>query len=144
MRHLLIFLTVFPSACTFAPLDWARGIIDPKPEEIIQPDVVAQESAMRPVARPTAASQRPQMSPVSFGTTIASLGNPAEPGLWLKTPLVSKPILGRVTTGDGAFLDVQLLPLDGPQTGGSRISLAAMQALGLRLVDLPELVVDPV
>src|SRR5690606_13112852 len=31
-----------------------------------------------------------------LGTTIASLGNPAEPGLWLQTPLVSSTRPGRI------------------------------------------------
>ncbi|MFO8126613.1 D-galactarate dehydratase, partial [Yoonia sp.] len=33
----------------------------------------------------------------ALGTTIASLGSPAEPGIWLKTPLVTKLTAGRVT-----------------------------------------------
>lgn len=83
-----------------------------------------------------------QASEVSIGTlgrTVASLGNAAEPGLWLKTPLVSKEQAGRVYYAEtNTTVDVTLIPIDGPSTAGSRISLQAMQALGAPLTGLPE------
>lgn len=75
-----------------------------------------------------------------LGTTVASLGNPTEPGLWLKTPLVSGEAKGRIlVSATGKSVAVTLLPLDGPQTAGSQISLSAMQSLGLGPTDLPTL-----
>lgn len=75
---------------------------------------------------------------VSLGTTVASLGDPTQPGFWLKTPLVSAPAKGRVVfPGSGKSSAVDLIPLDGPATGGSRISLAAMRLIEAPLTELP-------
>jgi len=75
-----------------------------------------------------------------LGTTLASLGDPAEPGFWLETPLVTGTRQGRVMlAGTGTVVQVELRPISGPATGGSRISLAAMRLLGLSLTDIPEL-----
>ena len=76
-----------------------------------------------------------------LGTTIASLGNVREPGFWLRTPLVSAPVAGRVVwpAGGGRSLSVQLLPSEAGGGGGSRLSLAAMRELGIGLTALPEL-----
>ncbi len=74
-----------------------------------------------------------------LGRTIASLGSPTEPGFWLKTPLVSEPARGRVEyaeTGSSVVLD--LIPIEGAKTAGSRISLAALRLLGAPLTGLPE------
>ncbi|WP_375173543.1 hypothetical protein [Pseudooceanicola sp.] len=75
----------------------------------------------------------------SLGTTIASLGNAAEPGLWLKTPLVRAEGPGTVRySGTGKSVTARLIPIDGPRTAGSRASLQLMQALGAPLTGLPE------
>lgn len=74
-----------------------------------------------------------------LGTTVASLGAVSEPGLWLKTPLVAAEQPGRVRVPGGTAVAVRLLPIEGPDTAGSRISLGAMQALGVSLGDLPTL-----
>jgi hypothetical protein len=77
-----------------------------------------------------------------LGTTIATLGNPALPGFWLQTPLVSENTPGRVVyPATGTSVSVDLIPTGGPETGGSRISLAAMRLLGAPLTGLPELIV---
>ena len=74
-----------------------------------------------------------------LGRTIVSLGSPTEPGLWLKTPLVSEETQGRVTVpGTGKSSVVTLIPLDGPPTAGSQMSLAAMRLVELSLTDLTE------
>ncbi|CUH80233.1 hypothetical protein [Tropicibacter naphthalenivorans] len=73
-----------------------------------------------------------------LGTTVASLGDPSKPGFWLETPLVSSASKGRVffpATGKSAQVD--LIPIDGPATGGSRLSLAAMRLIEAPLTDLP-------
>lgn len=74
-----------------------------------------------------------------LGTTVASLGDPADPGFWIATPLVAQARPGRVVypaTGEAAL--VELRPAGGPASGGSRLSLPAMRALGAPLTGLPE------
>ncbi|MBY6166488.1 hypothetical protein KUW14_11590 [Pseudooceanicola nitratireducens] len=73
-----------------------------------------------------------------LGVTIASLGNAAEPGVWLKTPLVQQPGEGQVSY-QGRGVTAQLIPIAGPATAGSRASLQLMQQLGAPLTGLPEL-----
>ena len=78
-----------------------------------------------------------------LGRTVVSLGSPTEPGLWLKTPLVDAETQGRVTVpGTERSSLVTLLPLDGPATAGSQMSLAAMRLIGLTLTDLTEVEVS--
>lgn len=77
-----------------------------------------------------------------LGATVGSLGDPTEPGFWLKTPLVSKAVKGRVEyPANGKSVAVNLIPIDGPKTAGSRVSLAALRLMGAPLTGLPELVV---
>lgn len=78
-----------------------------------------------------------------LGKTIASLGSPTEPGLWLKTPLVKAETQGRVTNpATGKSSAVTLLPLGGPATAGSQMSLAALRLVGASLTDLTEVEVS--
>lgn len=72
-----------------------------------------------------------------LGTTVVSLGAAGEPGIWLKTPLVDRERKGRVYH-DGLWLAVTLIPIEGPSTAGSRMSLSAMRALELPLTELTE------
>lgn len=88
-----------------------------------------------------AARAAPESGETRLGTTVASLGDPAEPGLWLRTPLVQEERQGRVETEDGASARVRLIPRGGPETAGSQLSLAAFQTLGLALTVLPTLTV---
>ena len=100
----------------------------------------AQETAM-PAPDDTARTQADQ-SPATgdLGTTVASLGTAKEPGLWMKTPLVTVPGRGRLSYAQtGRTVVVDLIPLDAPRGAGSRLSLAAFQALGAPLTGLPEL-----
>ncbi len=77
-----------------------------------------------------------------LGRTIASLGDVADQGFWLKTPLVIAVTEGRVVwADDGTSVNVTLIPKQGEATAGSQISLAAMRALGIPLTALPELIV---
>ena len=76
----------------------------------------------------------------ALGTTITSLGNPAEPGFWLKTPLVSRETPGRaVYPANGKSVQVTLIPIDGPATAGSRMSLPALRLIEAPLTELTEL-----
>ncbi len=73
-----------------------------------------------------------------LGETVASLGDVARPGFWLETPLVSTAGKGRVVfPASGKSAQVDLIPIDGPDTAGSRISLAAMRLIEAPLTDLP-------
>lgn len=75
-----------------------------------------------------------------LGVTITSLGAPSEPGFWLKTPLVSAPAKGRVVyAATGKSVQVDLIPIDGPKTAGSRMSLSAMRLIGAPFTGLPEI-----
>ncbi|MGJ8625484.1 MAG: hypothetical protein ACSHXB_00880 [Sulfitobacter sp.] len=87
-----------------------------------------------------AAASAPATAPrKSLGKTVASLGSPTEPGLWLKTPLVKVEAQGRVTNlANGKSSLVTLIPIDGPATAGSRMSLAALRLIDASLTDLTE------
>ena len=74
-----------------------------------------------------------------LGSTIASLGNPAETGFWLKTPLVDKTQPGQIVSKEtGNSVNVTLMPLE-TQGSGSQVSLSAMLLLGVSLAGLPEI-----
>ena len=77
---------------------------------------------------------------VALGTTIASLGSPTEPGIWLKTPLVTALTSGRAAY-QGNTINIELRPSGGAVGSGSQISLAAMRLLNAPLTGLPELTV---
>ncbi len=77
-----------------------------------------------------------------IGKTIASLGNPNDAGLWVRTPLVSEPTAGHVHYSAGnRSVRVELIPSGGAAGSGSQISLAAMRLLNAPLGDLLELAV---
>lgn len=81
----------------------------------------------------------PQSGPL--GETVASLGDPAQGGLWLKTPLAEVEQPGRVRTSDGRGIELTLIPIAGDDGAGSRLSLGGYQALGLSPADLVPLAV---
>ena len=57
----------------------------------------------------------------------------------MKTPLVSTEQQGRVTNpANGKSSLVTLIPIDGPNTAGSRMSLAALRLIEASLTDLTE------
>ena len=76
----------------------------------------------------------------ALGTTIASLGSPTEPGIWLKTPLVTELSAGRVAY-QGKTINIELRPSGGAVGSGSQISLAAMRLIEAPLTSLPEITV---
>lgn len=71
-----------------------------------------------------------------LGRQVVALGSPADPGLWVQTSLVTAVTKGSVKAPNGQTLAVELRP----GTGAALMSLAAYQALGIALTDLPELV----
>ncbi|WP_431298922.1 hypothetical protein [Tabrizicola sp. BL-A-41-H6] len=83
------------------------------------------------LAAPAAAGER------ELGRVTVALGPPAEQGIWLRTGLVSETVMGRVMTAAGKSLAVELRP----GSGAALLSLAAFQALGLGLTDLPQVTV---
>lgn len=86
------------------------------------------------IAAATAAPARPGDS---LGRVVGSLGSVAEGGFWLRTPLVTQQIPGRVMVlRTGKAVNVTLIPDDG---GGHRLSLAAMRALEEPLTSLPDI-----
>lgn len=121
------------------------------PEQVAAATAITRAPAPRPAAKATpaqldttsaaqkaAAARAPEVSEARLGTTIASLGNPTEGGFWIKTPLVKARGIGRIfnpATGKSAKVD--LIPLDGPASGGSQVSLPALQLIGVSLTDLP-------
>jgi hypothetical protein len=112
---------------------------EPVPE-VVAPmtpdDLDVTTPAERKAARVEAATARAG----ALGPTVASLGSPAEPGLWLKTPLVDAPARGRVDYAvTGQSVAVDLIPLDAVPGSGSQLSLAGFRAVGAPLTALPEL-----
>lgn len=77
-----------------------------------------------------------------LGRTVASLGDPGDPGLWARTPLVTTVRRGRlVYPANGKSVLVELRPLDAAPGSGSQVSLSALRLLGAPLTALPELIV---
>ena len=76
-----------------------------------------------------------------LGFAVASLGDASVSGLWMETPLVSTEGPGRVVGPDGRTVAVTLRPSGGGPGSGSRLSLQAMQALGIDLAALPTVTV---
>lgn len=97
--------------------------------EVLDTTSAAEKAAA--LAAPAASGER------ELGRVVVALGPPAEQGLWLRTALVTAPVQGRVETAAGKSLTLELRP----GTGGALLSLAAFQALGLKLTDLPEITV---
>lgn len=151
---LLQFLTlsVILSACAVFQQAVGPGDTDPGPENarpVERPGSAGTEiagiggtgqsaaSLDRTTAAERAAATQTSTRGSALGQTVASLGDPTETGFWMKTPLVSSETPGRVQAQNGQSVQVTLIPIDGPASAGSRLSLSAMRALGLGLTDLP-------
>ena len=72
-----------------------------------------------------------------LGATLASLGSPTDPGIWIKTGLVSEITAGRIDY-QGQSINIELRPSGGPADGGSQISLPAMRLLNAPLTAIIE------
>lgn len=75
-------------------------------------------------------------------STVAGLGDPTVPGLWMETPLVKSEQKARVRSAGGAEVTLILRPIAGEASAGSRLSIDAMRALGAPLTELVELQVS--
>ncbi len=94
-------------------------------------DKTTAEEKAAALAAPAAGGER------ELGRVVVALGSPAEQGIWLSSALVTETAQGRIVTAAGKSLGLELRP----GTGGALLSLAAFQALGLSLTDLPEVTV---
>jgi hypothetical protein len=94
-------------------------------------DKTTAEEKAAALAAPAAGAER------ELGRVVAALGPPGEQGIWLSSGLVKAVAQGRIVTAAGKSLAVELRP----GTGGALMSLAAFQALGLSLTELPEVTV---
>ena len=83
----------------------------------------------------------PETAGIGLGTTLATLGSPTDPGIWLKTPLVDAVTPGRVEYL-GRSANVELRPSGGAPGSGSQISLAAMRLLEAPLTEVIEVTVS--
>jgi len=69
--------------------------------------------------------------------TVATLGNPAQTGFWIKTSLVDEQTKGQIASAaNGAKVSLTLIPLEA--AGGSQLSLSAMRMLQVPLTSLVE------
>ncbi|MCX7299778.1 MAG: D-galactarate dehydratase [Rhodobacterales bacterium] len=156
MNRYVLLLTVLLGACSdfeefvqgpgaeTAPVEAPVVPLDPTPpppppvaaRTVEEFDTTTAEDRAEAVAVPAAATE------VELGTTIASLGSPTVPGIWMETPLVSEVVMGRVEYPPlGTSVALELRPSGGEAGSGSQISLAAMRLLEVPLTELPELVV---
>lgn len=113
----------------------------PEPVAAVVPAVANTAEALDTTTEAERAAALAEPAPATeteLGRTIASLGDPTDPGFWIKTPLVSAPAKGRAEAANGRSVLVDLIPMDGG-AGGSQISLPALRLLELPLTDLPEL-----
>ena len=76
-----------------------------------------------------------------LGTTLATLGSPADPGIWIETPLVTELVMGRAeVAATGKTVNLELRPSGAEEGSGSEISLPAMRLLEVPLTAIQELV----
>ncbi len=154
MRFLLILPLVTLSACTspslqgiFSPTGAAAPVLPaptldptPPPPPPANAATVEQFDTTTDEDRAAATEVSQSGDEQALGTTVASLGPPAEPGIWLKTPLVTELVEGRIEY-QGKSINVELRPSGGAASAGSQISLAAMRLIEAPLTGLPEIAV---
>lgn len=127
--------------------DGVSDLFRSDPSQAAAPDTAAatDPAAVDPVGEPLSGIPNPGATVLAAPSrTIAGLGDPAKPGLWLETPLVTTEQPGRVSyRATGASVNVTLRPIPGEATAGSRLSLQAMRDLGAPLTELVEVTVYP-
>lgn len=149
-------LVLLTAACAGGPATQGPGGGPSAADRPAAPEEIAQIVAAPPPSRAArtadqfdtttdeqraAARVAPSDDETRLGETVASLGDPTESGLWIKTPLVSTQQSGRIeypATGESAVVELRPSDADG---SGSQVSLAAMRLIGAPLTDLPTLVV---
>lgn len=99
-------------------------------------DTTNEEDREAALATPAATGE------VNLGTTLATLGDPADPGIWIETPLVDQLVMGRVeVVATGKSINIELRPSGGEPGSGSAISLPAMGLLEIPLTAIEEVVI---
>ena len=101
----------------------------PNARTVAQFDTTTAQDRAAAIAPPAGGERR-------LGSTIANLGSPTDPGIWLKTPLVTAVMNGRVEY-NGMSVNLELRPSGGALGSGSQISLAAMRLIEAPLTGLP-------
>lgn len=131
--------TARPGAQALEP-DVAEVVTAPPPSEAAR---TADEFDTTTDAQRTMAEARPDPAAEQrLGETVASLGDPTQAGLWIKSPLVKTAGSGRIENpANGKSVQVELIPLAGADTAGSQVSLAALRLLEAPLTDLATLIV---
>ncbi|MEM9795438.1 MAG: D-galactarate dehydratase [Pseudomonadota bacterium] len=133
------------AGCAQLPFPGGRGDAPPPPASVV---AAPQAGIATPTGRSAAvldtvseaekaeARAAAETGPVGgiLGETVVALGDPGDPGLWVKTDLIGRDTPGSVRTGSGDAIAVTLRPLG--SDGGAQISLSALQALGLPLTGL--------
>lgn len=124
------------------PPEVATETLDPTPPPPPPPaaNTVAEFDTTTAEDRAEALAVEEPAGEATLGTTQATLGSPADPGIWLKTPLVSTLTAGRVEY-QGASINIELRPSGGEAGSGSQISLPAMRLLNAPLTGIIELTV---
>ena len=99
-------------------------------------DTTSDEDRAAATAAPAATGAETRL-----GTTTATLGSPADPGIWIEVPYVTEPVPGRVETDAGKSINLELRPSGGAEGSGAEISLPALRLLELPLTAIVELTV---
>ncbi len=131
-----------------APVTTAAAVASPAPALVLTPPpppppaarTAAQFDTTTAEDRAAATAPAAPVGEQSLGTTLATLGSPADPGIWLKTPLVSTLTQGRIDY-EGTAINIELRPSGGTAGSGSQISLPAMRLLGAPLTGIIEVAV---
>ncbi|MFQ1700223.1 D-galactarate dehydratase [Loktanella agnita] len=145
MKHLILIFPVLAIAGCTSPALQAPGAapaptLNATPPPPTTATTVEQFDTTSEAERAAAAAAETGGADAPLGVTVASLGPPTEPGIWLKTPLVDVLTEGRITFA-GKSINVELRPSGGAAGAGSQISLAAMRLLDAPLTGLPEITV---
>lgn len=119
-----------PPATEFAPAV-STSVLGARSVSAASLDKTTAEEKAAALAAPAKGGER------ELGRVVVALGPPADQGIWLSSALVKEKAQGRIVTAAGRSLAVELRP----GTGGALLSLAAFQALGLSLTDLPQVTV---
>ncbi|WGH78130.1 hypothetical protein [Jannaschia ovalis] len=140
----LLTLVALSAACAQlrGPAPEAHAEVAPAPAPVAAPvparGVTTSAAALDTVSEAEKAAARAEAAAAPaagpLGQATVALGDPADPGLWVKTALVDAERPGLVRTGGGDGIAVTLRPLG--SDGGAQISLAALRALGLPLTGL--------
>ena len=152
MRILAPLLLIALAGCAGSPFAGLRGkppvetvAARPPPRpDVVAPVPVAGATTAAAFDTTTAADKAAALAPPPapagerlLGKTAVALGNPAEPGFWLRASLVTTPAKGRVEVAGGASIAVDLIP----GAGAAQLSLPAFRALNLPLTALPEVLI---